>query len=87
MIRMGNDEFILYLRKNGLAKGVPSPIIGKKIWEWLSPKGAKIVEPDKECHWGKTGDAIDEINLPKTATQFEFDEMILPDLYKFLNTF
>ena len=58
------------------------------IWLWIKneDKNAEQVEEDRECLWGKTGKFINELELPKTATQFGFDRKILPDLYDYLDT-
>ena len=32
-IRMGNDEFILYIRKQNVNCKTSNPVLGKKIWE------------------------------------------------------
>lgn len=86
-IKMGNDEFILYLRKNNLAVGKNTANLGKSIWEWLQ---ANTHEPSKvdncECYWGAEGEFIDALKLPKTATQFSFDRSKLPALYDYLDT-
>lgn len=84
-IRMGDDEFILYVRKNGFGKKLTNPTLGKKIWEYIQKLDptAKIVERDQPCRWGDTG-SCNELNLPKTATQFEFSEHLLPNIYGFL---
>ena len=87
-IKMGNDEFILYIRKNSLGRDKGNAELGKKIWKWLKKNSpdARIVEQDQPCHWGDTGQFINENDLPKTATQFHFDRAILPRLYDYLET-
>jgi len=83
-IRMGNDELILYLRKNH-DSGLTNDQLGRRIWVWLrdNADGVKVVE-DQPCRWGSVGAFIGERALPKTATQFEFRATAIPDLFRFL---
>lgn len=87
-IKMGNDEFILYLRKNNLAVGKNTANLGKSIWEWLQANTHEpsIEEYNVSCYWGDEGEFIDGLDLPKTATQFSFDRSKLPALYDYLDT-
>jgi len=88
-VRMGNDEFILYIRKNFEHCPHSNDFLGRKIWEWLRDNpnaAASKVEPDRPCYWGDQGGFISENKLPKTATQFEFNAAILPDLIRFLGS-
>ncbi len=88
MIIMGDDEFILHVRKNGFGHNKMNPELGRKIWDWIREHdtGANIIQRDQGCRWGDVGSFISGTNLPKTATQFELDETILPELYRFLGT-
>jgi len=87
-IKMGNDEFILYIRKNNKTCNTDNKVLGRRIWEWISDNdsNAKYIQEDMPCIWGdKTPNTKPEI-LPKTATQFEFNRNLLPKLYTFLDT-
>jgi hypothetical protein len=86
-IQMGNDEFILYIRKNPPDCEQTNDWLGKQIWQWIrnADPTAVIVEEDSPCYWDIQGDAIDRLRLPKTAAQFSFRREILPDLYTFLD--
>lgn len=86
-IKMGNDEFILYVRKNFPECQIANAQLGKKIWNWLKENNpsAEIAEPDKPCLWSNSDEITSDISLPKTATQFQFSIEILPQLYSFLN--
>ena len=88
MIIMGDDEFILHVRKNGFGQNSENPELGRKIWVWIRAHdtGATKIQKDQACRWGDAGSFISEDDLPKTATQFKFDEAILPELYRFLST-
>jgi len=84
-IRLGNDELILYVRKNHDC-ALTNDQLGRRIWGWLreNASGEKL-EENQPCRWGAVGGFIGERALPKTATQFEFRASALPDLYQFLN--
>ena len=85
-IVMGNDEFILFIRKNFPDGSMTTNQLGKKIWIWLrdADPGAVIIAKGLPCYWGDKGDFISADKLPKTATQFKFDINVLPDLYEYL---
>lgn len=96
-IQMGNDEFILYIRKleqQKKAANIPvtsqsNEVLGRKIWEWLRDNkdaSAKKTIEDQPCFWDIQGVNINAKLLPKTATQFLFDRKILEQLYDFLDT-
>lgn len=86
-VRMGNDEFILHIRKNWPECQTNNRVLGKRIWEWIQAHaaGVKLFEVNEQpCKWGSQASNIDERGLPKTATQFEFDLIALPDLFRLL---
>lgn len=84
-IQMGNDEFILYIRKNHDCRLTNEPL-GRRIWIWIRDHAnGRKTDKDQLCRWGSVGDHIGEHRLPKTATQFEFDATSVPDLYLFLD--
>ena len=87
-IRMGNDEFILYIRKNNKTCRINNKELGKEIWKWISNEdsSAKEIQEDMPCLWGDNTPNTDPEILPKTATQFEFKRILLPKLYTFLDT-
>ena len=87
-IKMGNDEFILYIRKTSNCNE-SNDLLGREIWKWLRVKGANKLfdEKPQPCYWETTGQSIDEKKLPQDATQFEFDRAILPELYDYLDKF
>jgi hypothetical protein len=86
-IIMGNDEFILYIRKQHPGCTISNDALGRAIWRWLRDADiqARKVAEDVDCYWGKTGAFIADTRLPKTATQFSFDSSVLPRLYAFLD--
>lgn len=85
-IQMGNDEFILYIRKTSICKKRNNHL-GREIWKWLSKNGAQKLfnENPQPCNWETTGSSIGALKLPQDATQFEFDRAILPALYDYLD--
>lgn len=87
-IRMGNDEFILYIRKWNPICTITNEQLGRKIWEWIE-KNDKLNAKQltrEECTWGKDADNVSKDDLPYTATQFEFSRSLLPRLYDFLDS-
>lgn len=88
-ITMGNDEFILYIRKNHPECSLTNDVLGKRIWEWLRDQnvGAAKAGHGKAvaCMWGETAANTGELRLPVNATQFTFDRQILKALYDLLD--
>ena len=85
-IQMGNDEFILYIRKQHPKCSIRNERLGRKIWEWLHKNcSATQVVIGKPCYWGISGSFINELQLPAHATQFEFKREYLPQLYTYLD--
>ncbi len=87
-IKMGNDEFILHIRKNNSLCKTDNKVLGQKIWKWILAKdsNAKEIKNDVPCLWGTNTPNTNPEILPKTATQFEFQRSLLPQLYSFLET-
>ena len=85
-IRMGNDEFILYIRKWYPNCETTNDVLGRKIWEWIryEDKSARQLKRE-ECPWGKNAKNVDKEELPYTATQFEFKRDLLPRLFDYLD--
>lgn len=86
-ITMGNDEFILYIRKKYPECSITNDNLGKKIWQWIKEHDstAEKVKSNLPAYWGKTGSFIDALKLPKTADQFAFKRNLLPELFDFLD--
>jgi transcriptional regulator with XRE-family HTH domain len=89
-IQMGNDEFILYIRKNYPNCATNNDQLGKRIWEWIRERDATAGKAGKEeavpCIWGDTAANIGETKLPQKATQFHFERSLLPSLYDLLDS-
>ena len=84
-IIMGNDEFILYIRKKSVNCTLTNDQLSKLIWNWLRENGAKKIEDDKLSKWSNDANNKDSKGLPQTAAQFEFDRAILSKLYCYLD--
>jgi transcriptional regulator with XRE-family HTH domain len=88
-ISMGNDEFILYIRKNYPDCATSNDQLGKRIWEWIRERDATAGKAGKEeavpCFWGDSAANIGETKLPQKATQFHFERSLLPSLYDLLD--
>ena len=88
-IQMGNDEFILYIRKNYPNCATSNVDLGKRIWAWIKERDAAAAKVGKEeavaCIWGDTAANIGETKLPIWATQFRFERTLLPSLYEHLD--
>ena len=86
-IEMGNDEFILYIRKNYEKCTKRNDVLGENIWKWIIKEDAtaRQVRVDEPCRWGGDADHIGATDLPKTATQFRFERKLLPSLYDHLD--
>lgn len=88
-IRMGNDEFILYVRKHNKQCSLSTNILGKLICEWLKEKANLKecdIQHDVDCLWGKNADNVSNDLLPYKASQFVFDRDCLPSLYDYLDS-
>jgi len=80
-IKMGNDEFILYIRKWHPDCKTSTQQLGKAIWIWLRNKNAKkLKEQPQHAYWVKA-EKVELEMLPEYATQFEFERSLLPLLY------
>jgi hypothetical protein len=85
---MGNDEFILYVRKQNKGCKLYTQKLGKLIANEIKKldPNTKQLEPIEKCKWGSSGKHVTSDNLPKDAHQFQFNRNILPDLYNFLDS-
>jgi hypothetical protein len=84
-MKIGADELILWLRKNQKAAGVSNDKIGNDISDLIQKKlNGKIIKEDEPAYWQATAGSknIAPDNLPQTATQYEINPNMLPDLVK-----
>jgi len=87
-VEMGNDEFILYIRKNYPECQTDNQVLGRQIFQWLrdNANATEIPEKyDKPCYWGTEGDFISSKKLPYQASAFRFLREQLPNLYLILD--
>jgi hypothetical protein len=84
-IRMGNDEFIVYIRKWNPSCRITNEQLGSDIGEWIRDNDttAKQIHKDIAFLWSTDGKNVKPDKLPKTTTQFEFSRFLLPQLYDF----
>ena len=81
-IIMGDDEFILYIRKNYENCTTVNNILGRQISEWFKELSIGVFKKDVPCYWDIDSNMmIGPIKLPETAAQFCFPRNLLPDLY------
>lgn len=89
-ITMGNDEFILYIRKNYNCS-LTNDRIGKMAWKWIL-ENSKGISKEKDiirgvpCLWqvSKMRKTYG-MRLPRAASQITFNRKLLPKLYSFLD--
>ncbi len=87
---MGNDEFILYIRKNYNCS-LTNDRIGRLVWKWIQENSRGIskendIVKNVPCLW--QGSRIRKtygMGLPRTASQMTFNRKLLPKLYTFLD--
>ncbi|MEI8203657.1 MAG: hypothetical protein WCH34_11625 [Bacteroidota bacterium] len=85
-IKMGNKEIILYMRQAGNGFNTNNAYLGKLIWDWLCERGANKVGERVPCNYNLDEETKIALRLPKNAAVFEFDDNLLPALYKYLST-
>lgn len=90
-ITMGNDEFILYIRKNYNCS-LTNDRLGRMIGKWILENSKGIskrndIEHDIPCLWQQNIRAKKTYGtrLPRTASQITFNRNILPKLYDYLD--
>ena len=88
---MGNDEFILYIRKNYNCS-LTNDRLGRMIGKWILENSKGIskrndIEHDIPCLWQQNIRAKKTYGtrLPRTASQITFNRNILPKLYDYLD--
>ncbi len=80
-IKIGADELILWLRKNG--NKLPNENLGRKIHDLIIELGGVMIEENYPSHWAnQSGDKnVDRFDLPKTAAQYKIFTNELKELY------
>lgn len=87
IIRIGADELILWLRKNGIAKSIPNDEVnglGFRICRIIEGLGGKKIEDNFPAYWPiHDGDPnIDKYKLPKTSAQYEIEVNKVSEIFK-----
>ena len=89
-ITMGNDEFILYVRKNYNCS-LTNDRIGKLVWSWILNNSKEIdktkdIERNVPCLWQNSRlRKTFGFRLPRTASQITFNRKLLPKLFSYLD--
>lgn len=87
IIKIGADELILHLRKNGKAVNVPNDEIqglGRRIYELIvTGLGGEKIEDNKPSFWASLiGDKnVDKFGLPKNSAQYKLDSSQFEKLF------
>lgn len=87
-IKMGNDEFILYIRKQYPKCKKTNDKLGEAIWKWIekNAKGKKTnMGKQVDSLWLEEPKTVNALALPASSTQFEFPKAFLPQLYGYLD--
>ncbi len=84
-IRIGADEIILWLRKNGIANNIPNDGVsglGIKIYKLIVEElnGVKI-EDSVHTLWDDNDRNVHEYCLPKSSAQYMINTTMLRSLY------
>ncbi len=91
IIKIGADELILWLRKNGKATNIPNDGVqglGRKIHELIVTElDGEKVESNTQSYWASLIDDknVDKFDLPKTSAQYEIESSRLEALFLELN--
>lgn len=88
-IRLGADQFILYVRKRYGGCSLTNDQLTHRIWWWLREHDVEARRlhggAPQPCLWGVEGDAIGPLGLPTEALEFQLARALLPDLFGFLD--
>ncbi len=86
-VKLGNDDFILFIRKNqrqgGKASVTKNNQLGSDIWKFIrdSKIGDKVNDDSIPCQWNPIECNDEGLGLPKNATQFNIETTKLEILY------
>jgi hypothetical protein len=88
VIKIGADEIILWLRKNGRAATVPNDDLGKNICDLICNMLGGQKNGEAPVRWDTRigADHVDPLDLPKTAEQYTLDTKQLDALYQAIST-
>ena len=84
-ISMGNDDLILYVRKQYPGCVIRNPQLGKLIWARIQQAGGAKVSENQPSLWSDTPEGRAK-GLPMVSTQFQFPRSFLPDLFSYLDS-
>lgn len=73
-IKIGADEIILWLRKNGKSKDIPNSGtggLGQKIYDLIYKYNGRKIQDNYPSYWPVIlDDKIGELELPQTSAQY-----------------
>ncbi|MBD5438716.1 MAG: hypothetical protein HDR37_09175 [Treponema sp.] len=81
-IKIGADELILWLRKNGKATQCDNRTIGRRIANLMEKLGGRFGDSDAPALWVLPNS---DTSLPRTSQQYIIDVDQLPELFRSLS--
>lgn len=81
-IKIGADELILWLRKNGKATQFDNRTIGRRIASLMERLGGRFGDSDVPALWVLPNS---DTSLPRTSQQYIIDVDQLPTLFRSLS--
>lgn len=81
-IKIGADELILWLRKNGKATQFDNRTIGRRIASLMERLGGRFWDSDAPALWVLPNS---DTSLPRTSQQYIIDVDQLPTLFRSLS--
>ena len=85
-IKIGADELILWIRKNGIAKSTTNEGaygLGFRICRVIESLGGEKIEDNAAVSWPIADKSIvNKLNLPETAAQYNINIELLPAIYR-----
>ena len=89
-IKIGADEIILWLRKNGKLKDIPNSGtggFGQKIYDLIYKYNSRKIQDNYPSYWPIVlkNNHIGEYELPQTSAQYTIDVNNLSKLFSDLN--
>ena len=82
---MGNDDLILYVRKQHRGCTIGNLQLGKSIWARIQQDGGRKVSDSQASLWSDTPQGRSS-GLLLVSTQFEFRRSMLPELFTYLDS-
>jgi hypothetical protein len=83
-MKIGPDELILWLRKNGKAEGFDNAALGRKIIKLIQGLDGEPKEGDYPSLWVNdlSPVAADRLRIPMSSQQYIIDTKKLPEIFE-----